>query len=90
MSSRLKTSEYKDITVAEIPLPSVLDPVLVDSIGRELYALVERDRRLKIVLDLRHVRSLSSSMMGVFLTLHKKAQGEGGKVVLCGARRSGA
>jgi len=73
-------------TVVNFRDVSILDGSAVDAISRELYALVEQQARRKIILDFTAVRFLSSSMIGVVLSVNKKALAIKGQVVICGLR----
>ncbi|HOA75944.1 MAG TPA: STAS domain-containing protein, partial [Phycisphaerae bacterium] len=55
--------------------------------GEELYDLVDNKARKKLVLDFTKVQFLSSSALGVLITLRKKAAAIKGDVVLCGLRK---
>ena len=63
-----------------------MDVVTIQNIARELYLLVEEREARKIVLDFSDVRFLSSQALGVLLTLRRKADRSGAKVILCGIR----
>lgn len=65
---------------------SILDVLTIQKIGRELYELVEKDGKLKVVLDFDNVRFLSSQALGVLLTLKRKADKAGASVVLARLR----
>lgn len=83
---RLSVSKVKDVTVVALRDTSILDALVVEAISRELTTVVEQESSPKFILDLRGLQSLTSSMIGVFLTVHKTVQKRGGKVVLCGLR----
>lgn len=76
----------RDVTVVTFSDATILDAVQVDKIGNQLYALVDEQNRKKLILDFTDVRLLSSSALGVLITLRKKADAIKGKVVLCGVR----
>jgi anti-anti-sigma factor len=76
----------QDITLVDFEHARILDAPVIEAIGRELYALVDKNARKKIILDFTKVAFLSSQMLGVIITLHKKAAAIQGKVVLCGLR----
>ena len=73
-----------DAIVASFQRPKILDPMEIEPIGQELYALVDQGACRKIVLDFGNVKFLSSQMLGVLITLHKKSAGIKGRVLLCG------
>ena len=84
--SGLVVTEIYGVTVVNFRHASILDGATVESIGDELYALVDEKARRKLVLDFTQVKFLSSTMLGVLLNLHKKAAAIKGKVLICGLR----
>lgn len=85
-NSGLVVSTIQDVTIVNFRQASILDSVAVDTIANELYALVDERAIRKIILDFSPVRFLSSQMLGVLLSLHKKSKAIKGKVVICGLR----
>lgn len=85
-SSRLLIQGIADVTIVHFNDASVLDPVTIQKIAEELYDLVDNRDKRKIVLDFSNVRFLSSSAIGVLLTLKKKADAIKGRVALCAVR----
>ena len=65
---------------------SILDAATVDAIAVELYPLIDQQAHRRIVLDFQQVQFLSSSMLGVLINMHRKAQAIKGRIVLCGIR----
>jgi anti-anti-sigma factor len=57
---------------------------LVDAVRDELFEAVGRHATGKVVLDLQRVRYLASAGFQPLLTLHRKLQQEGSRMVLCG------
>ena len=71
--------------VVEFKTPSLMDPLILEEIGRELYRLVDEEDRRRVVLDFEQVQYLSSQAIGIILTLNKKlASLKNSKLVLCG------
>jgi anti-anti-sigma factor len=85
-SARLLINMMRDVTVVTFNETSILDTLQVQQIGEELFQLVDAKTRTKIVLDFAKVRMLSSSALGVLITLRKKASEIKGRIVLCGLR----
>jgi len=81
--SDLVVTEVQGVTTVSFRNPSILDAHAIDTIGEELYALVDRQAKRKVLLDFSQVNFLSSKMMGVLLALHGKAAKIKGKVVIC-------
>ena len=80
----LVISEVYGVTNVLIEDMSLLDPVSIEAMGQQLYALVDAKARRKVVVDFHRVRHLSSQMIGVVIELHKKSKAIKGHVVLCG------
>ena len=85
-STGLVINQIQGVVVVNFRDASILDGTAVEAIGKDLYGLVEQQAQRKLVLDFTPVRFLSSSMIGVLLSLHKKSAAIKGKVVICGLR----
>ena len=81
-TSGLVISTYGGVTVVNFRDRSILDGPAVDAIGKDLMALVDEQAQRKIILDFAEVRHLTSSMLGVLITLHQKSSKIRGKVVI--------
>jgi anti-sigma B factor antagonist len=79
----LEVVEIGDVTVVSFLDQKLLDEQNIQSIGEQLFALVERDNRRKIVLDYSNVEYVSSGIDGKILTLHKLVHRHGGQLALC-------
>ncbi|RPI64629.1 MAG: anti-sigma factor antagonist [Planctomycetaceae bacterium] len=84
--SGLLVNEFYGTTVVTFQDSLILDGVVVDAIGQELYELVDKKAKRKIILDFTTVKSLSSSLIGVIITLQRKSAAINGRVILCGVR----
>ena len=84
--AQIIVSTINNVAVVGFTSDSLLDPVEVETAGREMYALVDRQAQRKIVLDFSEVKFLSSQMIGVIVNLHKKSKAIKGEIVLCGLR----
>lgn len=82
----LVISQIQGVTVVSFQNASIIDMPTVQSIGEEIYALVDQQALKKIVLDFEPVRFLSSQMLGVLISLQKKAKTINGRVIICGLR----
>jgi anti-sigma B factor antagonist len=82
----LVVTHVEGVTVVSFRSASILDMPTMESIAAELYALVDEQARKKLVLDVAAVRFLSSSMLGILISLQKRSKGIGGRVVLCAMR----
>ena len=65
---------------------AILDGAVIDRIGKQLFDLIDKQDRRKMVLDMSHVEFLSSAMIGVIISLQRKHAERKGKLVMCGLR----
>lgn len=84
--SNLVISNADGVTVATLRTASLIDGTMIESLGDELFVLVDEQAVMKLMLDFRAVSFLSSQMIGVLVSLHKKSQAIGGKLVIVGLR----
>jgi anti-anti-sigma factor len=71
------------VTVARLVRSDLLDDKTIDTIGNQLFHLVqERDCRL-LVLNFSNVQRVTSALLGKIIGVHKKLQAEGGRMALC-------
>jgi len=85
-AARLLIQTFRDVTVVNFSDSSILDTLQVQQIGEELYELIDDRATRKMILDFTNVKFLSSSALGVLITVRKKADEIKGKVVLCGMK----
>lgn len=72
-------------TIVEIRTPSLMDPPELESLGEQLYRLVDEQDKRMLILDFERVQYLSSQAIGILLTLHKKlAALSKSRLILCG------
>ncbi len=83
---RFEIEEVGDVTVAKFIDKKILDEGNIQIIGNQLFALLEEDGRLKIVLDFSNVEYLSSAALGKLITMDKKVKAAKGKLRLCAIR----
>jgi anti-sigma B factor antagonist len=76
----------RDVTVVNFADTSIMDTQQVQLLGQELYDLVDKQARRKIILDFDKIRFLSSSALSVLITLRKKADAIKARVVICSLR----
>jgi anti-sigma B factor antagonist len=80
---RLEVEDIGDITVVNFVDKKILDEQNIQVIGEQLFSLVDELGRNKILLNFKNVEFLSSAALGKLITLNRKVQGAGGKLVLC-------
>lgn len=72
-------------SVIEFRLPSLMDPLQLESIGQDLNKLVDEEDRRMLVLDFSKVEYLSSQAIGIVIGLHRKLSAlPNSKLLLCG------
>jgi anti-sigma B factor antagonist len=85
MNPHFTVQPFEKYSVIEFRTPSLMDPIILEEIGKELYRLVDEEDRRKLVLDFEKVQYLSSQAIGIILTLNKKLSPlKYSKMVLCG------
>ena len=81
-TERLLVSESASVSVVKFSDRKIIDPEAIQQLGQELFDLVERDERRKIVLNFSSVEFLSSAALGKLITFDKKAKKLGAEIVL--------
>ncbi len=85
MNPHFTVHPFEKYSVVEFRTPSLMDPIILEEIGKELYRLVDEEDRRKLLLDFEKVQYLSSQAIGIILTLNKKLVPlKYSKMVLCG------
>jgi len=69
--------------VVELKDRKILDEISIMQIGEQLNALVVQSEAPKMVIDFTNVAHMSSSALGVLITLHKRVREKRGKLQLC-------
>ncbi len=80
---RLEVEDSGEITIVNFIDRKILDEQNIQKIGEDLFSLVEELGRKKVLLNFSNVEYLSSAALGKFITLNKKVQAVGGKLVMC-------
>ncbi len=80
---RLEVEDIGDITVVNFVDKKILDEQNIQVIGEQLFSLVDELGRRKVLLNFKNVEFLSSAALGKLITLNRKLQSAGGKLVLC-------
>ncbi len=83
---RLQVNQVGDVTVVHFVDRKILDEVSIQELGQELFDLVERDNRLKLLLNFSQVEFLSSAALGKLITLDKKMKAHNGQLKLSNVR----
>jgi anti-sigma B factor antagonist len=80
---RLEVENIGDITVVNFLDKKILDEQNIQIIGEQLFSLVDNEGCRKVLLNFSNVEYLSSAALGKLITLNKKLQQAGGRLVLC-------
>jgi anti-sigma B factor antagonist len=86
VANELLVQRYKDVTVINFQNVSVLDSANIESLGRNLMELVEKQDHRKVVLEFSAVRFMSSQALGVLLQLKRAMDPVKGVIVIAGIR----
>jgi len=82
----ITVSVQADARVVEFLVDKLLDEVNISRIGEQLDLLIARDDPPRLVLDFANVMYMSSSALGMLITLHRKIREQDGRMVLCNVR----
>ena len=80
---RLKVEDIDDVTEINFVDKKILDEQNIQVIGEQLFDLVEQENRRKLLLNFKNVDYLSSAALGKLITLNKKLNEVGGRLILC-------
>ena len=87
-ATRLKALRIGDVTVAELVDRKLLEETTIAQVGLELFALAGAAPAPRMVLDFINVAHMSSSALGMLITLHKRVREKDGQLRLCNIRPS--
>ena len=79
---KLERLDVGDVTIVRFRDRRITEARRIEEIGRELFHLVEREDRKKLIVSLASLDSLSSAVLGKLITLNKKAAACGGAIKL--------
>jgi anti-sigma B factor antagonist len=83
---RIKTNESGQVTIVTFVDSKIIDEAEIQEFGQELYDLVEREGRKKIVLNFANVEFLSSAALGKLIGFDKRVKQHGAELVLSNIR----
>lgn len=83
---RIALAESGDVTVVTFNDSKIIDEQAIQELGQELYNLVEKDDRPKVVLNFAAVEFLSSAALGKLISFEKKARTKKTKLILTNIR----
>jgi anti-sigma B factor antagonist len=79
---RLEVENMGDVTVVCFTDRKILVEQHIQLVGEQLFNVVNEGRK-QLLLNFRNVEYMSSAVLGMLVTLNKKIQASGGKLVLC-------
>ena len=80
--SELQHDERNDVVVVRFNHQTIIANTVIEKVGNELLALVDRVDR-KLLLDFKGVTHMSSAMIGKVLLLHKNCESAKVRLKLC-------
>lgn len=80
--SRINVKRQDDITIVEFTERKILDEVNIAQIGQQFDSLVAETAIPKIIVDFSNVSHMSSSALGMLITLHKRIREKNGQLRL--------
>jgi len=80
--SHLTISRSDTVSIVEFADRKILEEISIAEIGEELSLLVDNEPEARILLSFKNVEHLSSAALGMLITLNKKIEQHGGKLVL--------
>ncbi len=83
---RIALAESGSVTVVTFNDSKIIDEQEIQDLGQELYNLVEKDDRKKIVLNFSAVEFLSSAALGKLISFEKKVRQNKAKLMLSNIR----
>ncbi len=83
---RIKVNDSGQVTVVTFNDSKIIDEAEIQEFGQELYDLVEREKRSKIVLNFGHVEFLSSAALGKLIGFDKRVKQHGARLMLTNIR----
>jgi len=87
MALNCMVQKFGDVTLVNIQEPRLLDNRDLDALAAQLYQLVEKMDRKKLIVDFSKVQFLASAAIGVVTSLHQKSVAIKGTLILCGIRK---
>jgi stage II sporulation protein AA (anti-sigma F factor antagonist) len=83
---RIKVSESGQVSVVTFVDSKIIDEAEIQEMGQELYDLVERDARKKVVLNFANVEFLSSAALGKLIGFDKRVKQHSAQLMLTNIR----
>lgn len=81
---RLNVSSEGDVVIVELTDQKILDELSVSQIRERIGGLIAKAETPKFILDFTSVSHMTSSMLGMLITLHKRIREKEGQLRLSG------
>jgi anti-sigma B factor antagonist len=75
-------NESANVSVIQFTDEKIIDSETIQEMGQELFDLIEKDQRKKIVLNFANVEFLSSAALGKLITFDKNAKRSKAELIL--------
>ena len=85
-SPRMSVARSGDVVIVQLNDRKILDELSISQIGEQLNSLVVAQEQPKLVLDFANVSHMSSSALGMLITLHKRVRERNGQLRFCNIR----
>lgn len=82
-NAKMQVAVENGVTVVTLSDQKILDEINIARIGENLYSLVRDVGQPKMVVDFASVTNMSSSALGMLITLHKRIREADGQLRLC-------
>ena len=83
-SSRMTVEQAGGVTIVELKDRKILEEMSIMQIGEQLNAIIAKTELPKLIIDFTNVAHMSSSALGILITLHKRIREKRGQLRLCG------
>jgi anti-sigma B factor antagonist len=83
---RIKVTDSGKVSVVTFNDSKIIDEAEIQEFGQELYDLVEREGKKKIVLNFGNVEFLSSAALGKLIGFDKRVKQNGAELILSNIR----
>ena len=80
---RISVQYVDEATVVAFTDEKILEETDVRALRTSIEAVIEQASRIRLVLDFRHVRFLSSAVLGLLIRISKRIYEQGGELRLC-------
>ncbi len=80
---RLLVEAVDDVTVVTFKDKKILDEAVIQEVGDQLFSLVDKQYKTRLLLNFENVEYLSSAALGKLITLNKRVKEENGELKLC-------